>query len=1062
MGTTVWYLVNWSTPSRIAELAHRSEHPPMWNLFYRNTHLLILTVCLIVVLGVSSYLTLPRLEDPILTQRAAVIETRLPGASANRVESLVTDKIEQELFEIDEIKEIESISRTGLSTVIVRLDEQVNQVDQVWSQVRDRLADVSIQLPADASVPDYEELEAKAFAMIVALTWETDAPLSDAVLSRTSEALSDQFRLIPGTERVELIGEPKEEIVVEANAADLAALGLTTQDLTQQIQASDAKVAAGKLRHPRNELLIEPTTELASLEQVRSIPIRFGSTGQFTYLGDIAQVRRGIVEPPESIALINGRPAIALAALIKPHQRIDRWAEQTHQVLDTFAASLPNGIGVQTIFDQSKYVETRINGLFANLIIGVLLVVISTVVMMGWRPALIVGFSLPLSIWVVFGIMSLFGIPLHQMSVTGLVMALGLLIDNAIVVVDELHQDLTRGLAPKAAITKTVRYLTVPLLASTLTTVFTFMPNALMTGNIGEFIRTVGISVILALLSSLFLSLTVIPALYGRFYRAIATPAQPGSFSAILATGFSHPRLTRAYQSSLDRIIFQPHIGILLSLVIPMAGFAVALTFDHQLFPPAERDQIHIEVELQPQAALSQSQSTVQQVQQQVLAHPGVEQIYWFIGENAPAIYYNFPKVRRNSANYAHAIVQLKLPAQPDLLQALQAELNAAFPAAHVLVRQLEQGPVAGAPIQIRLYGPNLEVLRSLGNSIRAELSHIPQVNYHRASLSNTQPTLGLQLDEEQTQLAGLDNTTVTQQLSALIEGTVGGSIIEDTEELPIRVRLTNERRGNLDDISSIEVLPERTASGDARSPVPLSGIGRIELIPQLSDISRRNGQRVNTIEAFVEVGVLPSTVLSEFRQRLEASTFQLPDGYLLEFGGEFSERNDAIANLFATAPIFLVLMVASLVLSFGSFQLAGIIVLIALCSVGLAFMSLWVFDFPLGFMAILGTAGLVGLAINDSIVVLAALRAEPSARRGNVLAIRQVIVRSTRHVLTTTITTIVGFIPLLVNGGQFWAPLAIAIVGGVGGATLLALFFVPCIYLIWIRRCKRASAPFQ
>ena len=367
-------------------------------------------------------------------------------------------------------------------------------------------------------------------------------------------------------------------------------------------------------------------------------------------------------------------------------------------------------------------------------------------------------------------------------------------------------------------------------------------------------------------------------------------------------------------------------------------------------------------------------------------------------------------------------------------------------------MKPLEQGLV-GAPVVLRLYGSDLNTLQELGNQTRSQLAQITNVTHTNTSLGEALPKLALSLDEEQAQLTGLDNTQIAQQLNANLEGNIGGSILEDTEELPVRVRLANSDRANLDQISTLDLVPNNQFSSENSASVPLSALGQINLVPETAIITRRNGQRVNKVQGFITAGVLPSTVLADFQQRLSESNFQLPPGYSMEWGGEAAERNEAMGNLLSTVGILIVLMVAILVLSFNSFRSAGIIFLVAIGSLGLALACLWFFGYPLGFMAILGMVGLIGVAINDSIVVLAAIRNDPQARKGDRPAMVKVIVRSTRHVLTTTITTIAGFIPLLLDGSEFWAPLAICIAGGVAGATILALFFVPCVYLLLIGR---------
>ena len=476
----------------------------------------------------------------------------------------------------------------------------------------------------------------------------------------------------------------------------------------------------------------------------------------------------------------------------------------------------------------------------------------------------------------------------------------------------------------------------------------------------------------------------------------------------------------------------------------------MASSLPEQFFPPAERDQFHIELELPSSASLSETQSVALQVSKILRSHRSVVNIHWFFGKSAPSFYYNLSQERQNSPNYAQGLVQLASATKIiQQIQALQEELDQALPSVRVLVRQLEQGKYVPAPIELRIYGPNLDTLQKLANQARAELAQVANVTHTRTSLGDALPKLSLSIDEEQAQLSGLDNTQIAQQINANLEGNIGGSILEDTEELPVRVRLANSARANLDQITTLDLVPHNQFSPENSASLPLSALGQINLVPETAIITRRNGQRVNTVQGFVTAGVLSSTILADFQQRLADSNFQLPPGYSMEWGGESAERNDAVGNLLSTVGILIVLMVATLVLSFNSFRSAGIIFFVAIGSVGLALASLWFFGYPLGFMAILGTVGLIGVAINDSIVVLAAIGNDPLARKGDRSAMVKVIVRSTRHVLTTTITTVAGFIPLFLDGGEFWPPLAICITGGVGGATLLALFFVPCAYLL-------------
>lgn len=1025
----------------------------MLNLFYRNRQLLILSIALIVVWGLSSFLTLPRLEDPEITPRFATVTTFWPGASAERVESLVSERIETELQEIEEIEEIDSTSNLGVSVVVVELSDAVPDVDPIWAQVRSKVEDTIPALPPDSLKPEFDQSDLKASALIVALTWDLEGDPNYTILTRVAAGLEDRLRGIPGTDKVEVFGDPQEEILVEINQAELANLGLTPAEVARQLQASDAKVSAGTLRGEADEFLLEVNTQLETLARIKTIPIRLGATGQVTQLQDIAQVTKGIRTPLDSLTLINGKPGITLSATVESQERVDQWAQLARQQIQDFQANLSDGMSVEVIQEQSQYVRQRLNGVITNLVVSSVLVIGISVVMLGWRAALIVGTALPLVTLAVFGWMQGLGIPLHQMSITGLIIALGLLIDNAIIVVDEVQHRLREGLRGALAVRETVQHLGIPLLASTLTTVFAFVPIATSKGGTGEFIGTIGLTVILALLSSLAVSLTIIAALTAIIGVGQSTPKGP----RWLRKGVSSPALSRGFRRLLRLTLAKPILGIGLSLLLPVVGFSQFAALPQQFFPPTNRDQIQIQVEMPTSSTITQTTETVRDLRERMLAHAEVAEVQWFIGESAPRFFYNINSIRTNVPDFAQGIVQLASTKNlSQTIQTLQVELDAAFPQAQILVKQLEQGPPFGAPIEIEVFGPDMETLRQLGNELRTLLAQEPEVVQTRAMINEALPKLALNVDETQARRVGLSNEAIARQLNAYLDGNTGGSLLESTEDLPVRVRLSDTDRADLSSVTSLELLGSQEGQ---TAQVPLSAIAQVNLVPNLAFITRRDGQRFNTVEGYLQAGALPDTVLKQFQTRLEQSDFQLPPGYFLSYGGEADARGSAVGNLLATVGLLVILMTATLVLSFNSFLLAGLIALIALLSIGLGAFALWAFQSIFGFTAILGMLGLIGLAINDSIVVLAALRENEQACQGSRRAIERVVVSSARHVVATTLTTIVGLVPLMLDETGFWPPLAITIAGGLLGATILALYFVPCIFLLIHKKSRQRQA---
>lgn len=1038
------------------------------DIFYRNPRLTVLAICLIVVSGLSSLLILPRMEDPQLVERGAFINTVFPGADASRVETLVSEKIEDALNEIDEIKEVRSVSRESISTISLELRDDVMDSDRVWSKIRDRLDDVSQELPAGSLKPDFDEMDFKAFAFLVALEWDRAGPVNHALLYRWAKQLEDRLQSIGATEKAELFGQPTEEILVTLKPDQLSALKLTVSDVARQIASSDAKVSAGQLRSGPEDMLIEVAGELDSIERVENIPIRYqGDTG-FVRLSDLARVEKTISNPPKSLAVVNGKRAIVVGAFVRPNQRIDTWSAEVGEALDQFEAQLPTGIVLDRFFEQNDYVATRLSTLLMNLLLGGLAVFLVIFFLMGWRSALVVSIALPLSAMMVLFGMRMMDIPVHQMSITGLIIALGLLIDNAIVIVEEMSIRMKQGYTPGKAVSKSVKHLCLPLFGSTLTTAFAFAPIALMPGPAGEFVGSIAANVILAIFSSFFLAMTVIPTISAKIselearFKSRAMERNSGR-RHWWQVGFSNAWLKQGYSRTLDVVFHRPVIGLAIGMLFPILGFVGASSLKEQFFPPADRDQLQIELELSPQSSLGSTLATTQQITEVLNQEPNIKRVDWFVGESAPAFYYNLIPRRANVSQYAQAMVQLdSAENQAETIHHLQALMDRRFSHARVLVRQLEQGPPFDAPVEVRLFGPDLEQLRTYGAELRRMLVDTPGVIHTRNETEDVLPRISLDLNEQDARAAGLDLGEIALQLNAATEGIVGGSIVEATEELPVRVRLGDTNRNDVDSFVSLNMINPAAFQTDeeAYRGVPVTALGEVTLKPEFGSITHLAGRRMNEIQAFIPAGVLPSTVLTAFQQKVKETGFEenLMPGYFLRYGGEAAKRDEAVGNLMASVGILLVMMVATLVLSFGSFRIAAIVGLVGALSIGLGMGALVVFGFPFGFTAIVGTMGLMGVAINDTIVVLAAITSSEAASAGDREAMRDVVLQSTRHIISTSLTTMAGFTPLILGGGGFWPPLAVAIAGGVGGATILALYLAPSAYLLLMCRRKPAN----
>lgn len=1028
---------------------------------FRNPRFLLLAIAMILTAGGSAWVVLPRMEDPQMVERAANVYTLFPGADAARVESLVTEKIEDALREIDEIKRLRSTSRTGVSLIAIELRDEVQDSGPIWSRIRDKINDVQPFLPADCREPEFDQLDIKAYATLIAVAWNSESSPSMAVLRREAKALEDRLKAVAGTEKIDRFGDPGETIHVEIDPHRVASMGLSVETIAAQLAASDSKDTAGSIRGDSTTLVVQIDEELDTTERVAATPIRVSEEGRFVSLGDVAKIHRGVPDPLNSMVLSAGRKAVILGVMARPDIRLDLWHQELHRALEEYRAGLGSGVAIETIYDQNDYVSERLDSLLSNLGMGAVAIWLVILAMMGWRSALVVVSALPLSALLVVAGLRALDIPIHQMSVTGLILALGLLIDNAIVMADSVHHQLAEGVDGESAIRSSLKKLTLPLAGSTITTALAFTPIALMPGPAGEFVGSIAISVMLAIFGSLLLALTLVPAIAARFAPSKSLQRYHSGWRW-LHHGIEIPWLAKLHRNLVGRALRLPALGVAVGLMLPVAGFTVASMLPEQFFPPADRDQLAIEFELPGGTPIEKTAELAERLRLRLEQEPRIQSVHWFIGESAPTFYYNVIPRRKAVSHYAQGLVALDSPeGTREFIRRLQQELNGEFPEARLLVRQLEQGPPFDAPIEVRLFGDDLDRLAELGDQLREILSEFPEVVHTAAELSESQPKLAFSIDEERSRWVGLDHRRVAAQLRLGLDGAPAGTVLEETEEIGVMVRANEPMRSAVTGVEGLALLGGSAPAISSLMPryegIPLTSLGAGNLVSETATIPRYDGRRMNEVKAYLVAGTLPAPVLTSFRERLDAAGFRLPPGYSMSFGGEEAERDQAVGNLMANVGIIMVAMVASLVLSFASYRNAMIVGLVGVMSLGLGLGSLWLFGYSFGFMAIVGSMGLIGVAINDSIVILAGIEEDPAAKAGDTDAIVEVVMTGTRHVISTTLTTVAGFLPLVLAGGGFWPPLAVAISGGVGGATLLALYFVPAAYRL---RWKRQVIP--
>ena len=1028
---------------------------PWYTAFYRHGHLLILSIVILLVAGLSALGTLPRLEDPRIDTRNALIITAYPGASAQRVEALVTDVLEDRLREIYEIKEIRSTSRAGISIVNIEMQDWVDNStnEQLFSEIRDSIGAASETFPAGVAPPVFDEKRgATAFTLLLGVKPDVPDNTSFAMTGRLATELADRLRNVGGTELVRLYGEPSEEIIVAVSPERLAATGLSLSEVSRQIRAADPKLPAGSLHTEHNNLRFTLTDNLDGVATISAIGLK-NEQGRYLRIDDIAEVYRGWQTPVNDIARVDGEQVVFVAARMQTTVRADSWTAAAMQAVEQFNQQFDGSVSADVIFQQNDYTEARLSELSGNLLLGCAVVMLVILLFMGMRAAWIVGLALPLCAAFTLFSLSFFDEQIHQMSIFGMIIAIGLLIDNAIVITDEMRINLQNdSLTRVGAMTKSVSHLFVPLLSSTLTTILGFMPIFLLNGNIGDFISPIAISVVMALIGSLFISMTIIAALAARY---LPRHGEREGRKRWWQQGIQAPRLSQAFSRQLAGWIKRPVLVLPLVFLFCSSGFMLAGQLPNVFFPSADRDQFELYLWTKEGSSIELTQHYAQQVNDVVRDEPGVAQISWLVGGSAPSVYYNQVMRRDNTPNFANAVITTNTVSEAArLIGHLQTQLNQQFPQVQIVVRAFGQGPPIAAPVEVEIIGPDLNQLNQLGQQVREIMSTLPGISQSTATVTLGEPELKVEASSDVISYLGLSLADLANQLQINFSGELGGSVLESTEEIPVRVRYNDAQRNQLDSVGNTPL--SSPAFSDEMPWVALRAVADLTLTPSISGITRLGGERLNRVQAFLYPGVPAVDISNMLRDKL-SDRLSLPDGYRLHLAGDADEQQQALGQLGTYAPVLLVLMITTLILTFLSFRMATVIVLVAGLSVGLGMFSLWLSGLPLGFNPLLGSAGLIGVAINGSIVVIAAINANPDARRGNTRTIVEETMGCSRHILSTTFTTVGGLIPLLLfSEGTFWPPLAVVLAGGVGFSVILSLVFTPTMVALFMRR--RAS----
>lgn len=1030
-----------------------------------NKGIVLYFMLLLGIIGAISYSKLSQSEDPPFTFKVMVVQTYWPGATAKEVSTLVTDRIEKELMTTGQYDKIMAYSRPGESMVTFVAKDSLTsaQIPDVWYNVRKKVNDIRHELPSGVQGPFFNDEFGDTFGNIYVLTGKD---FDYALLKEYADRLQLQLQRVKDVGKVELIGLQDQKIWIEISNTKAVQLGIPVSAIQEALQKQNSMASAGFFETGTDRIQIRVSGQLQSVDDIKKMPLLVGD--KTIQLGDVADVYRGFSQPAQPRMRFMGDNGIGIAVSMRKGGDIIALGKNLETEFAQLQKTLPLGMKLQKVSDQPVAVQRSIHEFVKVLAEAVIIVLLVSFFSLGFRTGLVVAFSIPLVLAMTFAGMNLFDVGLHKISLGALILALGLLVDDAIIAVEMMAIKMEQGYSRIKAAGFAWKTTAFPMLTGTLITAAGFLPIATAQSSTGEYTRSIFQVVTIALLVSWVAAVLFVPYLgekllpdftktghqapwYVRLWARITKKPQPQTVA------ISQDHHYDPYQSSFYlrfRKMVEFCVTYRKTVIATTVGIFVlsVLMFKmvpQQFFPPSNRAEILVDLKLEEGASLTATEQAVKKVEQFLSKQKGIDNYVAYVGTGSPRFYLPLDQQLPQASFAQFVVLASSLDDRDEIRRSLETQIKQLLPQVRTRVSLLENGPPVGYPLQYRVSGEDLNLVRKEAQQVARVISENPNTTNVHLDWGEPSKIIAIQIDQDRARQMGVSSLDLANFLNASITGSAIEQYREKRELIEIRLRGDKAERVEVALLASLAVP---TANG---TTVPLAQIAKIEYKFEDGLIWHRNRLPTITVRADIRTNLQPATVVGELAESMDKLRAELPSGYLIEVGGTVEESARGQSSVNAGMPLFLAVVMTLLMIQLKSLSRATIVFLTAPLGLIGVVLFLLLFNKPFGFVAMLGTIALSGMIMRNSLILIDQIEQDRQAGHPTWEAIIDATVRRFRPIILTALAAVLAMIPL--SRSIFFGPMAVAIMGGLIVATLLTLFFLPALYAAWFKVKKTA-----